>query len=236
MSNKKYGNIIIIVISILIAIIIIATFAIQPLEEPKNTFFKVSKKSKTIDVILVSWFGCPIGASLSWPLYFALSKYGNVSYYESHSDPNDVYPNTPGLIFKGYSSKIINATFIYLYNETLTGNSCNKTINGNLVSYGLSELKARLPYSDYKIIKRYTTVDWISGSFFESSAYSVSPHHINTVLLISGPNGSYFLNGDLYSPKYISFYSDNYLLRYGVNITYIKSAETNILNHISMVE
>ncbi|AAT42729.1 DUF929 domain-containing protein [Picrophilus oshimae] len=234
--NKRYVNLIIIIISVLIAVILIGTIAIQPLEEPSGKFFRINGKSSTINIIFVSWLGCPIGASLSWPLYFALLKYGNLSYYEWHSDPNDVYPDTPGLIFKGYFSNTINATFIYLYNETLTGNQNNETINGNLVSYGLSELKSELPCNYYKIIKKYTTIDWISGSLFESSADSVSPHHINTVLLISGPNGSYFLNGALYNPGNISIYGDNYLLKYGDKIKFIRSAEENILEHISMVE
>ncbi|KPV45871.1 hypothetical protein SE19_07990 [Acidiplasma aeolicum] len=235
--NKKYANIIIIAVSIIIAALIIIPFAIQPFEEPSGKFFKVSSHGDSrVNILLVSWLGCPIGASLSWPLYFALTHYGNVSYYQWHSDPSDVYPDTPGLIFTGFKSNDINATFIYLYNETLTGNAQNKTINGNLVDYGLSELKSSVNVSEYEIIKKYTTQEWISGSFFQSSADSVSPHHINTVLLISGPNGTYFLNGGLYSPKNISSYSDNYLMENGLNITYIRSAENEIENQIKTVE
>jgi len=233
--NKKIINIIIIIFSIAIAVVIISPFILSPFEEPSNKFFSVNYKSTGKEkVILISWAGCPIGASLSWPLYFSLENYGNVTYYKWHSDPGDSFPCTPGLIFKNYSSNNINASFIYLYNETLKGNFNNATITGNLINYGLSELKKDLSPEFYEIAKKYATQEWISGGYFETSSDAVSPHHINTIIIISGKNGTYLLNGYLYSPSYIKDYNDNQLLNNGLNNNYIHNAYNDINKYIKL--
>ncbi|WP_337860389.1 DUF929 domain-containing protein [Ferroplasma sp.] len=230
--KKKFLNIIVIIFSIILAFIIISPFILSPFEEPANRFFKVDYKSSKEKVIVISWAGCPIGASLSWPLYFTLEKYGNVTYYNWHSDPKDSFASTPGLIFKNYTSSRLSANFIYLYNETLTGNFKNQSITGNLVNYGLSELKELLSPQLYNIAKKYTTQEWISGGYFQTSADSVSPHHINTIIIITGSNGTYLLNGQLYSPAKIASYSDNQLLNNGMNISYIQNACKQINNAV----
>jgi hypothetical protein len=234
--KKKYINIAIIIISIIIAGLIVTPYALEPFEEPSGKFFKINIKSdaKRTKVILISWDGCPIGASLSWPLYFALSHYGNVTVYKWHSDPADSFPDTPGLIFKNLQSNTVNATFIYLYNETLEGNSKNQSINANLITYGLNELKKELPNNEYQIIKKCETQKWIDGGFFQTSANSTSPHHLNTALLIIGNNGGYFLNGGLYSPKEIDEYSNTYLYENGKNITVIHNSMETILHYIHL--
>ncbi len=230
---KKYLSFAVAVISIILAIVIISPFVLGPFEEPNNSFFEVNyKPSGKERVILISWAGCPIGASLSWPLYFALEKYGNTSYYNWHSDPSDSFPCTPGLIFTGYSSNTINASFIYLYNENLTGNFHNNTISGNLVNYGLNELKSELPSAYYQMAKKYTTGEWISGSYFSTSADAVEPHHINTIIIISGSSGTYLLNGELYSPSSIDGDTHSNLLHDGKNMTFIQDSCKDINEYI----
>ncbi|MEM0139373.1 MAG: DUF929 domain-containing protein [Ferroplasma sp.] len=232
--KKRVINLIIIVISLIIAFLIISPFALSPFEEPSNKFFKVDYKTGGKEkVILISWAGCPIGASLSWPLYFVLNQSGNASYYYWHSAPDDVYPDTPGLIFTNYTSRTINATFIYLYNETLKGSFHNGTFSGSLTSFGLEELKSDLPPAYYEMAKKYTTEEWISSGYFQTSSDRVSPHHINTIIIISGKSGTYVLNGDLYSPALLGGTSDSYLLKNGNNISYIKNAEDKINKYIS---
>ena len=231
---KKYLRISVIAISIILAVIIISPFILGPFEEPHNRFFEVNyKPSGRERVIFISWAGCPIGASLSWPLYFALEKYGNVSYYNWHSDPSDSFPFTPGLIFTNYSSNSINASFVYLYNESLTVNFHNKTITGNLITDGLNELKSDLPSPYYKMAKKYTTEEWITGGYFSTSADSVQPHHINTIIIISGSSGTYVLNGELYSPSLIDSDSHSQLFDSGKNMTFIHNACETINEYIN---
>ncbi len=158
---------------------------------------------------------------MSWPLYFALEKYGNVSYYNWHSDPSDSFPFTPGLIFTNYSSSSINASFVYLYNKSLTGNFYNKTISGNLVTDGLNELKSDLASPYYQMAKKYTTEE------------SVQPHHINTIIIISGSSGTYVLNGELYSPSLIDSDSHSQLFYSGKNMTFIHDSCETINEYIS---
>ena len=231
---KKYLRVAVIILSVIIAVVIISPFILGPFEEPHDTFFEVNyKPSGEEKVILISWAGCPIGASLSWPLYFALEKHGSVSYYDGHSDPSDSFPCTPGIIFTGYSSSNINATFVYLYNETLTGNFHNDTISGNLVNIGLNELKVDLPSAYYQMAKKYTTEEWISGSYFSTSADSVQPHHINTIIIISGSGGTYILNGQLYSPSQIDSDTHAQLFSNGQNMTFIHTACETINQYIN---
>lgn len=233
--NKKILNIAVIIFSIIMAIIIISPFILSPFEEPNNRFFPVNYKSTGKEkIILISWAGCPIGASLSWPLYLSLKNHGNITYYPWHSDPGDSFPCTPGLIFTNYTSNTINASFIYLYNENLTGNFENKSISGNLINYGLNELKSDLSPGLYHIAKKYTTQEWIAGSYFGTSSEEVSPHHINTIIIISGENGTELLNGYLYNPSNIKNYSDNQLLENGSNVSYIHHACEVINNYINI--
>jgi hypothetical protein len=234
---KKIYQIAIAVISIALAIVIISPFVLSPFEEPHNQFFENDYKTPGREkVILISWAGCPLGASLSWPLYFSLEQHGNVSYYTGHSDPSDSYPCTPGLIFTNYTSSNINATFVYLYNDNLSGSFNNTTITGNLVTYGLNELKADLPQPYYHMAKKYTTQEWIAGGYFSTSADSVKPHHINTIIIISGSKGTYVLNGDLYSPSIISEDTHSELLSNGMNISAIHKATTTINKYIELAE
>ena len=234
---KKYFIIALIIGSIILAIIIISPFMLGPFEEPHNRFFEVNYKPPGKErVIFISWAGCPIGASLSWPLYFALEKYGNISYYNWHSDPSDSFPFTPGLIFTNYSSSSINASFVYLYNESLTGNFHNKTVSGNLVTDGLKELKSDLPLPYYQMAEKYTTKDWISGGYFSTSADSVQPHHINTIIIISGYSGTYILNGELYSPSLINGDTHSHLMEDGQNLTYIHDACKEINQYLNKAE
>ncbi len=120
-----------------------------------------------------------------------------------------------------------------MYNDTLTGNSKNNSISGNLVSYGLKELKNELPNNLYNIVKKYTTQELISGGFFQTSSDSVKPHHINTIIIIQGVKGTYLLNGGLYSPSEISNYNDTYLLHNSENISYIGNVCATINNYIN---
>ncbi|BCU67767.1 hypothetical protein HS7_12040 [Sulfolobales archaeon HS-7] len=152
--------------------------------------------------------------------------FGKVNYTLGFSDPYDSFsPNTPSLIFNNFTpNSSVHFVFVYLYNEYLNATASNTPVRTSLLTEGLVELKTTLPSPIYLLVKEYTTEKWIAGSFFSPSAYEGKPPHINTVLIITGPNGTYMVNGYLFSPMLIQGYSPQYLLVNGLRIPQINSS------------
>jgi len=75
--------------AVIVALLVVLAFVKPPATNtaqnggsfPFLQFVKVSNRDyasspNTVEVYLVSWEGCPNGATQSWPLYLALSHYG----------------------------------------------------------------------------------------------------------------------------------------------------------------
>ncbi|AWR95222.1 DUF929 family protein [Acidianus brierleyi] len=158
------------------------------------------------EVFLDGWIGCHVAAMDSWLIYYVLSHYGVNFTYEFHtSDPYRVPPNVPGLIFEGYKApknSPIMFDWIYMYNEYLnettlpTPEPMNYTISPSIATYdGLMELKDFAPQWIYNIAITYNVP--IVGQF-------KSPPHVVTMLVVTGPNGTWLLLGPSYPPSAIA--------------------------------
>ncbi|BFH73760.1 DUF929 domain-containing protein [Sulfurisphaera javensis] len=210
---------------IVFILMLVLPYALQPFEVPLNAFFKVSNidyaNSNITCVIFISWYGCPYGATDSWILYAFLSHYGKITYNISYSDPNDIYPNTPALIFTNFQpNSSIHFRFVYLYNRFL-----NATANGsvviNYVKYGLQVIEKDFPQY-YPFVKEYVTQRWASGSFFQPVAYMGNPPHIPTLIIISSDKGTYMLIGHIVSPSLLDNYNATYLLSHLSQLSFIQ--------------
>ncbi|MUN29399.1 DUF929 domain-containing protein [Sulfuracidifex metallicus] len=196
---KRLGYIAAIVLSLLFfAVLVLPTI----LPNEMFHFIKVSNTgySKKVTVYLISWYGCPYGASLSWPLYDALSHFGNISAASHYSIyESDVGGYVPGLIFLNFRpNSSLSFHVIYLYNQYLNA-SPNGTYMANLVSGGLNELKVEAPKWIYTLVDKYDVNDRniFTGLSLSSPAYLGNPPHIPTTLIITGPNGTWILIGYL---------------------------------------
>ncbi|MCL4336919.1 MAG: DUF929 domain-containing protein [Candidatus Thermoplasmatota archaeon] len=150
-------------------------------------------------------------------IYGMLSKYTdlNKSVSTHSSDPNDVFPNTPGLIFNSLTFNAHGHTVrfypIYLYNQYM-----NATVSGtpilakNLIQTGLQELQKEVPGGIYQTAIDYTTKVPVLG-YGKPSAFIGAPVHINSICIYSGTNGTYLINGPYFSPHLIDTFSPTYL-------------------------
>ena len=202
---------------------------------PWGSFAQISDSNfgSHVNIYYVSWYGCPFGAADSWGFYLALQHYGNVSmaYPSTHySNANDIYPDTPGLIF--YQEMITNnLTFtpIYLYNQTMTGTTQNVPITGSLLSYGLNHTASAMPPLVASFEKDAMTAVPTQG--FKGPTGEVNGH-VNTNIIITGPKGAWILNGPLFSPSNLKGDKASTLLTNASSITYFLNAENAILKVI----
>nr|AKI85262.1 hypothetical protein [uncultured organism] len=155
--------------------------------------------ANTTQVYFISWYGCPYGATLSWPLYTALQDYGNVSVVTHYSitepDIDNGSQGVPGLIFTGFNSTSnVTFHFLYIYNQNLTATPSGVPLNNNAVSIGLQEIKDNEPYFVYNIIYQYEVNETLPG-LLTPIAYGGHPPHIASALIITGPKGTWLLIG-----------------------------------------
>ncbi len=205
-KNKNFKWAVIFAV-IIVAIVVVAEVYpyIAPFNAPASinpdTYYKVSNKDLLSNgssaIFFVSWYGCPIGATNSWALYYAMNQTENISNDVSlHTATNDIYAYQPGLLFNKdiiFKSNGNKFTFypLYLYNESMTGTINNVSIkNSNLVSYGLSKIKSNMPSGVYNLFVKY-----------KSTIASGNPLHIATTIVITGPKGAYILNAFMYEPS-----------------------------------
>jgi hypothetical protein len=179
-----------------------------------GSFTKVSDYSSSgIKIYYISWYGCPIGAVDSWEFYNALSHYGNISnYVETHySDPNDLYPNTPGLIFtRSFTLGDISFDPVYVYNQYLNATISGLPIPANdLLHQGMLEINSTLPSGIASI--EYKVMYSIPTSYFGKPS-GIENGHINTNIIIVRDNGTWVLNGPLFNPLDLAGISPTQLL------------------------
>ncbi|MHB1471952.1 MAG: DUF929 family protein [Thermoplasmataceae archaeon] len=188
-----------------------------PTSIPWGSFTEISNKnfagSGQENIYFISWVGCPIGASVSWSLNYALSQNVNNTYATPHySDPTEgKLASLPGLLFSDsftfkHNGEKVLFDPVYMYNETLFGYANNNTPieSSNLVSAGLSVVNSSspsIPTGILNLIYKYTNVVKINNMPKNvPSAYLGDPPHMNTVLVITGAFGTYMLNGQIYDP------------------------------------
>lgn len=138
--------------AVIVAFVVLGSVPHAPLQAVTGQFFKVGKgHSSKVEVYFVSWIGCPIGASLSWPLDEALGGHLFVSLH--YSDPSDI--QIPGLIF--LSGNNSNVTFypIYVYNEYLNASPSGQPVTGNRIDFGLNVLRQQVPPWVYDLVVKY---------------------------------------------------------------------------------
>ena len=169
--------------------------------DPLFNLVKISNigYTNTTQVYFISWYGCPYGATLSWPLYVALENYGNVSavthYSIAEPDIDNGLQGVPGLIFTGFNSTSnVGFHFLYIYNQNLTATPSGVPLNNNAVSIGLQEIKENEPYFVYNIIDQYEVNDILPGADVPV-ANGGHPPHIASALIITGPKGTWLLIG-----------------------------------------
>ena len=171
---------------------------------PWGKVFLASKslKSTSVNIYYVSWLGCPIGAVDSWAFYLSLSTKLNISHEISFhsSDTNDVFPNTPGLIFGNVTGNGISLHSTYVY-----GNATNLTVygdqyQGTAIEYANRVLQNELPTPIYNLEINLTEKVPVQGRGVPSAYLSAYPH-LNTNVILTTKNGTFMLNGPLYSPS-----------------------------------
>jgi hypothetical protein len=216
---------------------------VAPTSIPWGVFTEISNQnfagSGAENIYYISWIGCPIGASVSWSLNYALSQMVNNTYVTPHySDPDEgSLANLPGLLFNdafSFKHNGENVLFdpVYMYNETLNGYAKNNSpiAGSDLVSAGLSVVNnslPALPYGISNLIYEYTTVFKINNMPSDvPSAYLGTPPHVNTVLVITGNFGTYMLNGQIYNPLNIK----------GITYQALESGENNGYSSYSYID
>ena len=200
-----FGVIAAIIIVVIVVIAITNPFFAAPASISPDKYYKISDhdllSNGTTGIYFISWLGCPIGATDSWALYYAMNSttdiFGHVEYHQAYD--RDIYANAagtagqPGLLFKGtfnfqYKGKTVTFYPLYMYNETMTGTVNNGTIHGTLKSYGLSLINSTFPAAIAKIFNKYAS----------DITYD---HHLETTFIITGPHGAYILNSFMYDPQ-----------------------------------
>ncbi|EQB68333.1 MAG: hypothetical protein AMDU4_FER2C00316G0005 [Ferroplasma sp. Type II] len=189
-----------VIIVIIVVLAVLNPFFAAPAHITADKYIEVSQKDLLSNgssaVFFLSWIGCPIGASDSWALYYGINSTTNISsHVELHTaDPSDVFssPTTglSGLLFKGnftFTASGHKFTFypLYMYNETMSGTVANKSINGSLVSYGLSLINNTYPAK-------------VAAMFNKYSSDITYKNHLTTTFLITGPHGTYIYNSYMY--------------------------------------
>ncbi|EZQ02025.1 MULTISPECIES: DUF929 domain-containing protein [Acidianus] len=261
MAKKAGSESKLIYVPFIILIVIIAGFIFMTTtpshgqsEIPFAQFVKVSSTDYDstpgqVSIYFISWYGCPLGATTSWPLYAALRAEGaNLVVYPHYSIEGAI----PGLIFNNSEDKISNDLVfhsLYLYNEYLNatpnGTPIHAIHSGGLRNEGLAELKSEAPSWLVNLVEKYQFNESATsdGSNLGPMAYYGNEPHIVTMLVITGPKGTWIMLG--YPSSFISPQDVKSLgspqqiyqeIQSGNIPTSILNAEQKILNIISEAE
>ena len=197
-----FGVIAAVIIVVIVVIAITNPFFAAPASISGEKYYKVADhdllSNGSTAVYFISWYGCPIGATDSWALYYAMNSttdiYSHVAYHQAYN--RDIYANAagtagqPGLLFKGVFNfqnhgKTVTFYPLYMYNQTMTGTVNNGKINESLASYGLSLINSTFPSAVAKMFNKYASDITFKG-------------HLTTSFIITGPHGAYIFNSFMY--------------------------------------
>ncbi|AWS00163.1 DUF929 domain-containing protein [Metallosphaera hakonensis JCM 8857 = DSM 7519] len=195
-------------IALILVIVLFVGLSFRPSASAESAFTNLVKVSSTdyapngtTQVYLVSWYGCPYGATLSWPLYLALSHYGNIS-VEPHlsvAEPDIANGDPiPGLLFESFTpNSSVQFHFLYIYNQFLNATPSGEPLNGNGVQIGLNELESEAPSWVLNLVEEYQLNKTLV--FYDNNqvpiAFGSQTPHLVTTLVISGPGGTWILLG-----------------------------------------
>ena len=202
---------------------------------PWGKVFLASKTvtSPTVKVYYISWLGCPIGATDSWALFEALSSKANMSGDISFhtSSPTDVFPNTPGLIFENFTGNGFSLQSIYVYGNSINLTSKGGNYQGTAIDYSNNILRNELPNSIYDLEINLTEKVPLQGNGVPSAYLSVDPH-LNTNIIITNKNGTFMVNGPLYSPSLLQGLTPNVLYDNLSQYAFINSASRELIPYL----
>jgi len=172
---------------------------------PSGKFFYASSEDFAppgqVDVYLVGWTGCHVALSDGWPLYIIMSGFGQLNYTFGTSNPYRPFPNTTGLIFTEYQpyepNEPVHFYYIYLYNKWMNETAnCEPIPQGDLIPVGANETEHFLPTPLAQLVMHYQLDAMFNGTH---EPLAILKTHIVTVLIITGPNGTYMAYGPLYN-------------------------------------
>ncbi|MCL4307006.1 MAG: DUF929 domain-containing protein [Candidatus Thermoplasmatota archaeon] len=182
-------------------------------------FAKVSDsnlgKANSVNVYFLSWKGCPIGAAESWVIYSFIHSNGIASgnsYITDNnhtSDPNDSFANTPGLLFTNFTSYFSDQKFqfhvAYVYGEYI-----NMSLS-QAISSGSNVLNRSFPASISSVFYSFQTGVPL-GTSPGALPSAIANKHLTTSIIITGNNGTYLLEGALFSPGVLSGYTPSQVM------------------------
>ncbi|ACR43314.1 DUF929 domain-containing protein [Saccharolobus islandicus] len=221
-KSQQNENKLIYIPFVVLAVIIIILVAVPYLGHPSSSspitanantplfnLYKVSNtnyaSNNSVEIYFISWYGCPNGATTSWPLYLALSKYGNLSIVTHYSVNEQKFGGEiPALLFLNYTPFPNSRVYfhpIYIYGQYLNQTTNGTPINTDDVTFGLKELKSELPGWAYNLVVYYEVNQTYTKLNNTAPAYFGSHPHIITILIITGPGGTWV---DLGYPNSIS--------------------------------
>lgn len=172
-------------------------------------FIKMSSSdastSSGVNIYYLSWAGCPIGASDSWFIYNYVHTQdpglkNSTIYNKMHfSDPNESPSNIPGLLFNNFTYTLSGVSYnfhvIYVYGQYLPPDGPSS------VSQGSAVLKEYFPSSISSLFLKYETQDPTTG--LGGQAIANYAGHLTSSLIVTGPSGTYYAEGELYNPSTI---------------------------------
>ena len=182
-----------------------------PYLEP-GYFAKISNSNVgsqgTVSVYFLSWYGCPIGAAESWIIYNFTRQYfqgtGYIKDSNHTSDPAVAYPGTPGLIFGNYTMTYSGLHYsfnsAYVYGEYVNGSG--------LIGSGSQIMNASFPHSVSTVLYQFETQVPL-GTNISAQPSAIREGHLTTAILVSGNNGTYIVEGSIFSPGALEGYTPN---------------------------
>ena len=168
----------------------------------------------TVSVYFLSWYGCPIGAAESWIIYNFTRQYTQETSYirdENHtSDPAVAFPDTPGMIFNNYS--MIYSGTHYTFNAAYVYGQYVNNTGSELIRNGSQIMNASFPHSVSTVLYQFETqVPLGTNNVAKPSA--ISEGHLTTAILVSGNNGTYIVEGSMFSPSALQGYTPDQVLK-----------------------
>ena len=215
---------------------------------PAGQFVNISSGNigpkNQVNIYVMSWRGCPIGASESWFWYLYINqtyhnRQGyilNSSYGHTSSSADAFYP-VPGLLFKNFSftnsnNVEVNFHIDYVYPQYLPVPHSQAVVNA-----GITTLKSTSNFSPTAIndFIDYQTIVPTDANKTTTEPLANYAGHLTTCIIISGNHGTYFFEGPFFNPGIIQYKDTSYMLNNSASYSNIYNDEVLISNVINTV-
>jgi hypothetical protein len=210
-----------------------------------GTFTQISngnvENNNQVNIYIVSWRGCPIGAAESWVWYNYIGQYtNNTNYITAFNHYSSSHETTvvPGLLFKNTTFNIgkvqINFNIFYVYSQYLPQNLSQVFVNQEISTLNTATnfpQQAKTDFVNYQTVVP-TSIQLTNGTVI-SEPLANHAKHLTTCILISGNNGTFFIEGSLPSIdyKYLAQQNPSYMLNQSTSVPGISSN----VNYISQI-